>query len=76
APKARAQMGWAQPSRPWPKFTALHCRRIKLRATQAHIRCTFNESGSPAVVGNPDSFWDVYLLRARGVWLIEGYGQG
>jgi hypothetical protein len=28
------------------------------------------------VVGNPDAFWDVYLRRTRGVWLIDGYGQG
>lgn len=76
ARNARAQMGWAQPSHAWPKFTALDCLAIKLRATNAHLRCTFNESGSPAVVGNPDTFWDVCLRRTRGVWLIDGYGQG
>lgn len=76
APNARAQMGWAQPSHAWPKFTALDCRRIKLRSANADFRCTFNDSGSPAVVGNPDTFWDVYLRRTRGVWLIDRYGQG
>lgn len=73
---ATAQMGWAVPSRAWPKFKSLDCRSIKERATSARLRCTFSESGSPAVVGNPDAFWDVSLRRIRGAWLIEGYGQG
>lgn len=76
APSARAQMGWAQPSHAWPKFTHLRCRRRKVRSTNADIRCTFHESGPPAVVGNPDTLWDVYLHAKRGVWLISGYGQG
>jgi hypothetical protein len=76
APSARTQMGWALPSHAWPKFTTLDCRTIKVRVANAHLRCTFHESGSPAVVGNPDTVWDVYLRRTRGVWLIESYGQG
>lgn len=76
APREREHMGWAEPSHAWPKFTVLKCREIKLRATTAHVRCTFKESGAPGVVGNRDGFWDVYLRRTRGAWLIDGYGQG
>jgi hypothetical protein len=72
----QVDMGWAQPSRAWPKFTALHCRRVNVHTTNAHLRCTFNEHGSLAVVGNRDTFWDVYLRRTRGAWLIDNYGQG
>ena len=76
APSAQPQMGWAQPSRTWPKFKSLACRSIRAHATSAHLRCTFDESGPPSVVGNPDSEWDVYLRRTGGGWLIYGYGQG
>jgi len=76
APSATDQMGWAQPSRAWPKFTALVCRGRKVRPTNADVRCSFHESGSPAAVGNPDTFFDVYLRANRGVWLITSYGQG
>lgn len=73
---ARRQMGWAEPSHTGPKFTAVDCRCINVSDTGAHLRCTFKESGSPSVVGNSDTFWDVYLRRTRGVWLIESCGQG
>lgn len=76
APSARKQMAWAQPSRTWPKFKALDCSRISVGATRAHLRCTFKELGPLAVVGNRDSFWDLYLRRVKRVWLITGYGQG
>lgn len=76
APSARDQMGWALPSRAWPGFTALDCRRIKVRTANAHLRCTFHESGSLAVVGTRDTFWDVYLRHTHTGWLLDSYGTG
>lgn len=82
APDARDQMGWARPSAAWAKFTDLHCRRLvdpnaaHPSSTSAHVRCTFHELGPLAVVGNRDNFWDVYLRRKSGAWLITSYGQG
>lgn len=76
APNARAQMGWAVPSRAWPKFTAVDCRPRHVSARNTDLRCSFHESGSPATAGNPDSFFDVYLHQTHRLWLIESYGQG
>lgn len=37
---------------------------------------TFHESSAPDV-GQPDSFWDVDLVKdARDQWLVDNYGQG
>ena len=75
APSARPQMGWAAPSRSWPKFTDLHCRsRGTQTSRNADLRCFFHASGSWA--GNPSSFFDVYLHRFKRTWLIVSYGQG
>ena len=76
ARSAIGMMGWASPSRAWPGFTALDCKSIKVGATDAHIRCTFHESGSIAVVGTRDTFWDVYLGHTHAGWLIDDYGTG
>ena len=60
----------------WPVFSALHCKLASRGATTASVYCTFSESQAPAV-GNPDSFWTVYLQRQPdGRWLIDNYGQG
>ena len=76
APSAHPQMGWATPSRSWPKFTKLHCRsRGKSTSSNADLRCFFHESSSLAE-GNPASFFDVYLHRFKRSWLIVSYGQG
>ncbi|HET6964159.1 MAG TPA: hypothetical protein VFH58_05260 [Acidimicrobiales bacterium] len=59
----------------WPTFSSLDCRPQSQSRSTATVYCTFNESQAPAV-GNPDSFWTVYLrLQADGRWLITGYGQ-
>ncbi len=76
APSAQDEMAWAQPPRAWARFTALHCRRISVSARNAHLRCTFDEHGSTAVVGTRDAFWDISLRRTREIWLIDNYGQG
>jgi hypothetical protein len=60
----------------WPTFSALPCRQLSRSVTTASVYCTFKESQAPSV-GNPDSFWTVYLQRqADGRWLITNYGQG
>ncbi len=76
AASAQDQMGWAQPSAAWSKFTDLHCKTHKTSGrSSADVRCTFHESTSPTE-GNPDNFWDVYLVHSRAGWLINNYGQG
>lgn len=76
AASARDQMGWAQPSAAWGKFTDLRCKTRKTSGrSSADVRCTFHESASPTE-GNPDTFWDVYLAHSRGGWLINNYGPG
>lgn len=76
AASAQDQMGWAQPSAAWGKFTDLRCKIRKASGrSSADVRCTFHESASPTE-GNPDSFWDVYLVHSRAGWLINSYGQG
>lgn len=76
AASAKDQMGWARPSVAWSKFTHLHCKTRKVSGrTSADVRCTFHESASPTE-GNPDNFWDVYLVHSRAGWLINNYGQG
>jgi len=78
APRARAQMGWAVPSRAWPKYTDLRCHRQRPPAypKSVDMRCTFHESGPTAVVGTPVSFWDVTLRHTHTGWRIYDYGQG
>ena len=76
APDARSQMGWARRSATWPKFSDLHCRSLKdTSRNRAKLHCTFVESAAPTA-GNPDSFWNISLRKASGLWLIESYGQG
>ena len=76
-PAAADQMNWGNGNTStWATFTALHCKQVSRTATTASVHCTFNESQAPSV-GNPDSFWNVYLHRQPdGRWLITGYGQG
>ena len=77
APVDIDQMGWARPSAPWAKFTHLRCRTLAgSNHSHAQIYCAFDESGTPAEEGNPDTFWDVELLHTRDGWLIDSYGQG
>ena len=60
----------------WPTFSAIHCKPLQQSTSSASIYCTFAESQA-AAVGNPDSFWTVYLQRQLGHrWLIANYGQG
>jgi hypothetical protein len=74
---AAGQMNWGNGNASaWPTFSALHCRPAGRHAATASVYCTFSESQAPAV-GNPDSFWTVYLQRQPGGrWLIDNYGQG
>jgi hypothetical protein len=74
---AAGQMNWGNGNiSTWPTFLALHCKPVSQAATTASVYCTFSESQAPAV-GNPDSFWTVYLhLQPDGRWLIDNYGQG
>ena len=59
----------------WATFSALHCKQVSRSATTASVSRTFKESQAPSV-GNPDSFWTVYLHRHLDRrWLITGYGQ-
>ncbi len=80
AADAKDQMGWAQPWRPWPRFTDLHCKLVHVASSalpepnDVDDRCTFHESGPNE--GNPDTFWDVYLQKSGSKWLIDSYGQG
>jgi hypothetical protein len=80
AQKAKEQMGWAQPSRPWPKFNDINCKHVNVPASalpqpnDVDVRCTFQESGPNE--GNPDTSWDVYLHQSHSKWLIDSYGQG
>ena len=76
-PAAAGQMNWGNGNTStWSTFTALHCKQVSRTTTTASVHCTFNESQAPSV-GNPDSFWTVYLHRQPdGRWLITGYGQG
>ena len=74
---AAGQMNWGNgDTSTWPTFSALHCKPASRGARTASVYCTFSESQAPAV-GNPDSFWTVYLQRQPdGRWLIDNYGQG
>jgi hypothetical protein len=75
---AADQMNWGNgDTSTWPTFSALHCQpAIRQSVTTASVYCTFSESQAPAI-GNPDSFWTVYLQRQPdGRWLIDNYGQG
>jgi hypothetical protein len=76
-PAAAGQMNWGNGNTStWATFTALHCKQTGRTTTTASVHCTFNESQAPSI-GNPDSFWTVYLHRQPdGRWLITGYGQG
>ena len=71
------QMNWGNgDTSTWPTFSALRCKPASRSAATASVYCTFSESQAPAV-GNPDSFWTVYLQRQPGGrWLIDNYGQG
>ena len=76
AASAQNQMGWTQASAAWSKFTDLRCKtRTTSGQNSADVRCTFHESVSPTV-GNPASFWDIYLRHTSSGWLIYNYGQG
>jgi hypothetical protein len=74
---AAGQMDWGnEDTSTWPTFSALRCKPASRGVTTASVYCTFSESQAPAV-GNPDSFWTVYLQRQPdGRWLIGNYGQG
>lgn len=76
APAAAGQMNWGNGNTStWATFTALHCKQVSRITTTASVHCIFHESQAPSV-GNPDSFWTVYLHRQPdGRWLITGYGQ-
>jgi hypothetical protein len=75
APSARNQMGWAEATASWSKFTDLNCRSLKTSTSNADFQCTFRESSSPTE-GNPSSGWGVQLHRFKRSWLIVSYGQG
>ena len=73
---AAGQMDWGfGDTSKWPTFSALHCKLTSQASRTASVRCTFVESRAPAV-GNPDSFWTVYLTRRHQRWFINSYGQG
>lgn len=74
---AADQMDWGEgDTSTWPTFSALHCKQASRNGVTASVYCTFKESQAPAV-GNPDSWWTVYLHRQHdGRWLINNYGQG
>ena len=76
-PAAANQMNWGNgDTSTWATFSALHCRQVSRSAITASVYCTFKESQAPSV-GNPDSFWTIYLHRQpNGRWLITNYGQG
>jgi hypothetical protein len=73
---AAGQMDWGfGDTSKWPTFSALHCQLASQASRTASVRCTFVESQAPAV-GNPDSFWTVFLTRRHERWFINSYGQG
>jgi hypothetical protein len=75
-PRAAAMADWSGGPSAWPTFSSVKCNSDGHSAGQVRVSCTFAESDAPAV-GNPDSFWDVYLRRQPdGRWLIDNYGQG
>lgn len=76
-PAAAGMMNWGDgDTSTWPTFSALHCAQVDRSGVMASVYCTFSESQAPSV-GNPDSFWTVYLERQPdGRWLITNYGQG
>jgi hypothetical protein len=76
-PAAAGMMNWGGgDTSTWPTFSALHCAQVSGGGATASVYCTFSESQAPAV-GNPDSFWTVYLTRQPDDrWLITNYGQG
>ena len=66
---------WGGPS-DWATFSTVKCKPESESAGKARVSCTFKESDAPSV-GNPDSWWDVYLRQQPdGRWLIYNYGQG
>jgi hypothetical protein len=71
-------MNWAEgDASQWPTFSHVNCSQVSRSATDATVHCTFDESAGPAVVGNPDNFWNVSMHRQpSGQWLIDNYGQG
>jgi hypothetical protein len=69
------QRGWAQPSATWSTFSKLKCWIRSSSPSRADVRCTFHESASPTE-GNPDTFWDDYLVHTKHGWLVNSYGQG
>ena len=67
---------WTGDPSGWPTFSHLRCRPLQATASTASVRCAFHES-SAADAGQPDSFWDVDLVKgSRHEWLIDNYGQG
>lgn len=77
APAAAYMMAWGGgDTSTWATFSDIHCKLLNLNGTDATVNCTFVESQAPSV-GNPDSFWDIYLVQQPGKrWLITNYGQG
>jgi hypothetical protein len=76
-PSAADHMNWGNgDTSTWPTFSNLRCSTANETASTASVYCTFSESQAPAV-GNPDSFWTVYLDKhPGGRWLINNHGQG
>jgi hypothetical protein len=75
-PSDRNQMNWGNGNTAtWSTFSRLHCKPTEQGNGAAQIYCTFSESPSQSE-GNPDTWWDVYLVQRHGDWLISGYGQG
>ena len=74
---AAGQMNWGEgDTSTWPVFSALRCKPANRDTVTASVYCAFSESRAPSV-GNPDTFWTVYLQRQpSGRWLIDNYGQG
>lgn len=67
---------WSGGPSSWPTFSSVQCQPESETKSDARVSCTFQESDAPAV-GNPDSWWDVYLRQQEdGRWLIDNYGQG
>jgi hypothetical protein len=76
-PSDADQMNWGNgDTSTWPSFSAVQCKPLRQSAGAATIYCTFSESAA-AAVGNPDTFWTVYLQRQPDRrWLIASAVSG
>lgn len=77
---ASARIGdWGTGPSSWPTFHSVACKdetELASDPRDARVHCDFHESDG-AGVGQPSSWWDVYLRRQTdGRWLISSYGQG